>query len=74
MRIFKIKWFVRFARKQSIDDALLCEAIARAENGSIDADLGSGLIKQRVARDGEGRSGGYRTIIAYWAGEKAFFV
>ena len=36
--------------------------------------LGSGTIKQRVTRDGEGRSGGYRTIIAYWAGEKAFFV
>ena len=43
----------------------LCDAIARAERGLVDADLGGGLIKQRVARRGGGRSGGYRTVIAY---------
>ena len=50
------------------------EAIARAERGLIDADLGGGLIKQRVARLGGGRSGGYRAIIAYRAASKAFFL
>jgi hypothetical protein len=52
----------------------LREAIARAERGLIDADLGGGLIKQRVARQGMGRSGGYRSIVAYRAGSKAFFL
>ena len=42
--------------------------------GLIDADLGGGVIKQRVARTGKGRSGGYRTVIAYRRAEKAFFV
>lgn len=42
--------------------------------GLIDADLGGGLIKQRVARQGQGRSGGFRTIIAYRAGERSVFV
>lgn len=65
MQVFKTKWFGRFARRELITDASLREAIARAERGLIDADLGGGLIKQRVARKGQGRSGGYRTIIAY---------
>jgi hypothetical protein len=74
MQVFKTRWFARFARQELILDATLLEAIARAEGGLIDADLGGGLIKQRVARQGRGRSGGYRTIIAYRTGGKAFFL
>jgi hypothetical protein len=74
MRIFKTKWFVRFARKEKIENVVLCEAMARAEKGLIDADLGGGLIKQRIARPGAGKSGGFRTVVAYRAGEKAFFI
>ncbi len=55
------KAFRRFQRKECIDGETLCETISRAELGLIDADLGSGLIKQRVARVGQGRRGGYRT-------------
>jgi hypothetical protein len=68
LRIFKIRWFDRFARKEGIDDRDLCQAVARAEQGAVDADLGGGLIKQRVARKGAGKRGGYRTIFAYRAG------
>ena len=74
MRVFATKWFVRFARKQGLSDEHLCEAVARAEHGSIDADLGGHLIKQRVARGGKGRSSGYRTLIAYRKGERAVFL
>jgi hypothetical protein len=56
MRAFKTKWFSRFARQELIADASLWEAIERAERGLIDADLGGGLIKQRIARQGKGRS------------------
>ncbi|GHU08740.1 hypothetical protein FACS1894158_18150 [Betaproteobacteria bacterium] len=42
--------------------------------GLIDADLGGGVIKQRVARSGQGKSGGFRTIILYRAAERAVFV
>jgi hypothetical protein len=55
-------------------DERLCEAIERAESGLIDADLGGGLIKQRVARPGQGRSGGYRTVVAYRRLGRAAFV
>ena len=53
---------------------MLVEAIDRATSGLIDADLGGGLIKQRVARSGQGKRGGYRTIIAYRAGKRAVFL
>ena len=74
MKVFKTRWFARFARQEKIADDGLREAIERAEEGLIDADLGGGLIKQRVARRGQGRSGGYRVIVAYRAASKAFFL
>jgi hypothetical protein len=74
MRIFKTKWLVRFARRERIADRSLREAIERADQGLIDADLGGGIIKQRIARGGQGRSGGYRTLVAYRAGTRAVFL
>jgi hypothetical protein len=74
VRIFKNKSFARFARKARIADAALCEAIGNAERGLTDADLGGGVIKQRIARPGKGKSGGFRTIILFQAGARAFFV
>ncbi|MEI9991566.1 MAG: type II toxin-antitoxin system RelE/ParE family toxin [Rhizomicrobium sp.] len=74
MRIYKTRWFVRYARQERIADSSLRDAIERAERGLIDADLGGGVIKQRVARPGRGRSGGYRTLIAFRRGDRAIFV
>lgn len=74
LRIFKNAWFRRFARRERIDDKSLKEAVDRAESGLVDADLGGGVIKQRVARAGSGKSGGYRTIVVFKQGERAFFV
>ena len=63
MRVYETRIFSRFARKESIKGKQLLEAVQRASGGLIDADLGGGLIKQRVSRPGQGRSGGYRTIL-----------
>ena len=52
MRIFTTKGVKRFTRREQITDTSLSTAIKRAEQGFIDADLGGGLIKQRVARTG----------------------
>lgn len=73
MRVFKTKVFARFARKERISDTALLTAIMAAE-ASPDADLGGGVIKQRIARSHQGKSGGYRTIILYRKGDRAFFV
>ncbi len=74
MRVYKTKWVARFARREKIGDAELAEAVRRAGRGLIDADLGGGIIKQRVARGGQGRSGGYRMLLAYRDGHRAVFL
>ena len=53
MRIFTNAWFRRFARRENIDNRTLKAAIARADKGLIDVDLGGGVIKQRIARPGK---------------------
>jgi hypothetical protein len=65
MRIFKTKTLARFTRQNSIPDASLVAAVERARKGLIDADLGGQLIKQRVARPGEGKRGGFRLLIGF---------
>ena len=74
MRIFKLKAFARFQRRERIADRSLVKAIDDAETGIIDAELGGGIIKQRVARPGQGKSGGFRTVIAYRQGVRAVFL
>jgi hypothetical protein len=73
LEIYKVKAFLRFARAEGIKDARLIEAVERANAGLVDADLGGGVIKQRVAREGQGKSGGYRTILLFRQGERAIF-
>ena len=65
MRIFKNKWFQRWARKEGVSDAALCEAAREVVAGVVDADLGGCLFKKRIARAGSGKSGGYRLLIGY---------
>jgi len=74
MRIFKSKWFAKFAHKERITDAKLCDAVRNTERGIIDADYGGGVIKQRIARLNEGKSGWYRSIVFFRKGERVFFV
>jgi hypothetical protein len=74
MRVFKYKKFAKFAKKQRIADAKLCEVVKEMEDGIIHTDLGGGVFKQRVAREGQGKSGNYRTIVFYKVGELVFFV
>jgi hypothetical protein len=74
VRVYTTKAFGRFQRKERIADASLRDAVDRAAKGLIDADLGGGIVKQRVARPGQGRSGGYRTIIAFRTSGRAVFL
>jgi hypothetical protein len=72
-RIYKNRWFAKYASREGISDAALISAVNQANSGLIDADLGAGLIKQRVARDGGGKSGGYRTLVFFRREEMAVF-
>ena len=74
MRIFKNTWFSRFASKEGITDGELKEAVNQLEAGQADADLGGGVYKIRIARPGEGKSGGYRVIVFFRSEERTFYV
>lgn len=74
VRIREVKALARFTRRQRIADASLCEAVESAQRGLVDADLGGGLIKQRVARHGQGKTGGYRRLIALRSKQRAIFL
>lgn len=74
MRVFKTRVFGRFTRKAGIADEALSAAVGDMVRGLIDADLGGGVFKQRVARPGEGKSGGFRTILVMRIETCAVFV
>jgi len=63
VRVFKSRIFAQFSRKSQIADADLCAAIEDMLAGTVDADLGGGVFKQRLRRKGQGKSGGFRSII-----------
>jgi hypothetical protein len=73
MRIFKNAWFSRFADKEGVTDGELTELVNLLEAGQPDADLGGGVYKMRLARPGEGKSGGYRVIVFFKSEERTFF-
>jgi hypothetical protein len=75
VRVFKNTWFARFAAKEGIVDSEL-KAIVNdvLEAGQAEASLGGGVYKARLARPGEGKSGGYRVIVLFRSGERTFYV
>ncbi len=74
MAVFQTRWFSRWARKQGLSARALCAAVAEIQQGLYEADLGGGLVKKRVARPGQGKSGGFRTLIATNLGDRWIFV
>jgi hypothetical protein len=73
-RVFKTRHFSRWMRKTDLSDPALCAAVLEMERGLIDADLGGGVVKKRVALPGRGKSGGARTLVATNKGNRWFFV
>ena len=74
MRVFKNSVFNRWADKEKIQDSQLISAIGEIQSGLIDADLGGGMYKKRIAVQGQGKSSGYRTLLAYKSGKSVFFL
>ena len=74
MAVYKTQWFERWARKEGLAMSSLCAAVQEMTAGLIDADLGGGLVKKRIGRPGQGKSGGYRTLVATNKGNRWVFV
>ncbi len=65
MRAFKTKRLDRWARKEGLSDAAMWNAAGEILEGEFEASLGRHLYKKRIARPGKGKSGGFRTIVAF---------
>lgn len=74
MNIFKSKWFNKWAAKEGLPDKALMDAVKDLENGLNDGELGAHVYKKRAATQGQGKRGGYRTIVAFKVVDKAFFM
>jgi len=70
----KTKWFNKWAKKNSISDRNLNKAIVSLSNKLGTVDLGSGLYKIRTPKVGQGKSGGFRTIVVFREADIAIFV
>lgn len=64
MSIYQTRWFDRWARKEGLAADCICAAVREMASGLVDADLGGGLVKKRIARFGQGKRGGFRTLVA----------
>jgi hypothetical protein len=73
-RVFKTRYFSRWMRKTQLTDSALCAAVAEMKLGLVDADLGGGVFKKRVAFPGRGKSGSARTLVATQKAQRWFFV
>jgi hypothetical protein len=73
-RVFTARHFNRWMRKAGVSKRALCEAVVEMEQGLIDADLGGGVVKKRVALPGRGKSGSTRTLVATNKRDRWFFL
>lgn len=74
MKVLKRRDFARWQARERLPDAALCQAVREMQAGLIDADLGGFLFKKRVARQGAGKSGGYRTLLSARMGSRYVFL
>jgi hypothetical protein len=74
VRVFKTKWFSRWARKQGVEDSALLMAVAEMAAGLVDADLGGHVVKKRIPLAGRGKRGGARCIVAYRSDHHTYFM
>ncbi|GAB1720390.1 MAG: hypothetical protein NTAFB09_21210 [Nitrosospira sp.] len=74
MAVYKTRWFDRWAHKQGLTMLSLCAAVCEMAAGLYDANLGGGLLKKRIARPGQGKSGGFRTLVASNKGNRWVFM
>lgn len=74
MKTYKTKWFQRWAVKEGLGDQALLSVTDEIAKGLFEADLGGQVIKKRVALPGHGKRGSVRTLVAFRADDKAFFI
>ena len=73
-RVFKTRGFDRWMRKTALHNENLCEGVSEMQSGLIDADLGGGVVKKRIALPGRGKRSGGRVLVGTNKSSKWFFI
>ena len=68
------KHFSKWAAKQKIPKREFANALTEIVAGNFEVNLGGYLYRKRIRFEGQGKSGGGRTIICYKKGDRAIFV
>lgn len=74
MRVFKNRMFFKWAKSEGLNDSTLMKAAKEISQGLIDANLGCSLVKKRIARKGQGKRGGFRTIVVFQKEHRTIFI
>jgi hypothetical protein len=74
MKELMTKYFSKWATKQKIPNNELAIALAEVQAGNFEANLGGHIYKKRIRFEGQGKSGGGRTIICYKKEDRAIFI
>lgn len=74
MRILKNKMFFKWAKSEGLTDSILLKAAKEIDQGLVDASLGGNLVKKRIARKGQGKRGGFRTIVVFQKEHRTIFI
>lgn len=74
MKSYESKWFAKWAKKNGLTNRQLLEAVSRTDAELGVVDLGGFIYKIRIGKNNQGRSGGYRTILAYKAHKRSIFL
>jgi hypothetical protein len=74
MNAFESRWFKKWSKKNGLKKVDLLDALKRTINGSGVVNLGGYIYKIRIAKNGQGRSGGFRTILIFKKGKRSLFI
>jgi len=74
MKKLMTKHFSKWAAKQKIPKNELANALTEIQAGNFEANLGGHIYKKRIRFEGQGKSGGGRTIICFKKDDRAIFV
>ncbi len=74
MRVFKNKAFNKWVKGECLSDQSLFDAAQEVAEGKVEASLGQKVFKKRIALEGRGKSGGFRTIVAFHHGNHLFYI
>ena len=68
------RYFARWVKKELISATVIHHTVAELCQGLHDGNLGQHVFKKRIAREGQGKRGAYRSIVAVQVDNRISFI